>query len=259
MTDPYLEIMLKNGGLGIVAEASKDRFDVAAEKWIEDQLNLIDFESECAGNKLVTPAIKRAQKKTELQNELKKEEKGELLTKASTIIHTEGMGILGDAQYKKVIEAFQTMKEKLDALSLEGDLTKNYQTLLDVDDTTIEVLEKIAIFLFANARYADCLAVSTLLSTLVPGNANTIYRSAMAAQNDGDIALALELYALALEINPTLIGAHLFTAECHLSAGELSKAEASLTKAKTCIQENPPDPVWINLLNQLEKWFHENS
>jgi tetratricopeptide (TPR) repeat protein len=274
MADLYLEFMLKGGeghlsagsgngtdkgplytSMSISPHRNKDRFELAAEKQIESQLNLIDFEAECAGNKLVTPALKRAQKKAELQDAFKKEEKRDLLKRAVDIVNEEGKEILdkeGNKSFEKIEDTFDSIEEKLEELDLDGDLNQNFQSLLHIDGEILEALDRIAIHMFINLRYVDCIGLSTLLYTLVPENPLYFYRAGMAAQNNGDRTSALEAYASALVIDPHLIGAQLFTAECYLAAGERDKAEVHIEKSKAIVAEGSVDAAWIELLEQLD-------
>ena len=146
------------------------------------------------------------------------------------------------------------MNKKLHHIKFEDNLNQDFQTLLEVEDTTIEALDEIAIYLFATSRYLDCQAFYTLLSTLAPENGDYFYKAGLAAQNEGNIAQALKSYELALTKNPKLIGAYLFSAECHLSVGSLSEAKASLENSKVLLEENI-DPSWMNLLDNLEYWL----
>lgn len=246
MHDPSIEAKLKGKG------ENKGDTSPATEKWIESQLNQINFEEECGDNKLVTPAIKRAQKKSELLQEIKKEDKSDLLIKASEIVYSEGLSILGSQKYEQVINAFQSMQERMDKIDLEKEMDQNFRTLLEVQDQTLVSLDEIAIHMFANARYSDCIAVCALLSTLVPENPDYLLRAGMAAQNEGDRAFAIDAYQGALEIDPKLLGAYLFSVECYLEEGDKAKAKAFLQKYK----ENAVgevDPQWSELFSSLSQ------
>ncbi|MBA3237231.1 MAG: hypothetical protein H0T62_02630 [Parachlamydiaceae bacterium] len=223
---------MREGQSEISFKGNKARFERAIDKWIESQLNLIDFESEWAENKLVSPAIKRAQKKNELREDLKKNVRGDLLIRASEIVHIEGREILGNDQYEHVENTFEMMAGKFEELDLDGEITQNFKTLLNVDDRTIEGLEKIAINLFTANRFTDCIAISMLLYALVPEDLHYLFRAGIAAQNDGNKTLALEAYSLVLSIDPSAIGAHLFSGECYPCCKRTKRSGGLFEKGK---------------------------
>jgi tetratricopeptide (TPR) repeat protein len=260
MPDPHLEALLKGtfikvSRLQTPAFKNKDRFELAAEKWVEGQLTKIDFAAECYENKLLSPAMKRAQKRIELLQMIENEEKPDLLIQASNLVLSEGHAILGADRYEALIDAFKDMHAELQKLDLESNLERNPQSILKIQDDTLESLDEIAIDLFSNSRFVDCQAICTLLFTLVPENGYYFYRAAMAAQNDGNRIFALKAYDMALSRDPTLIGALLFAAECHLTEGMSQQAAAYLEKSSALIQTGHIDQPWVILNHQLKEWL----
>lgn len=259
MPDPFLEALMKGehrvGTAGILPPKSKDRFEIALDTHIKKFLSSINFEDECLNNRMVTPEIKRAQKKSELIRQFKLKDNSNLILRAKNVFIEEGKRILDESKYYETLIAFYALAERLAKLDLESNLSENFQTILEVQNETLESIDFVSQHLFETGSYKDSQALNTLLFTLVPENSLYWYRAGLAAHNCEDFNFAIEAYVKASTIDPTLIGAFLFAAECFIRQGLKQEALQSIEKAKAT--EESSNPSWLDLINKLEQWALE--
>jgi tetratricopeptide (TPR) repeat protein len=229
----------------------KDRFDLSIEKSINDYLDTIDFEAECAGNALISPQMKRAQMGENLRNSLQATEVEQQIETAFTVLVREGKEALDAGEFEAMMNELSQIGEKMNAMSLDPPPEVNFQTLLSISEATMRSILKVAISKFANQQLDSALALFVFLTVLNPGHPEYWFRSGMVAHQNNKLDIALRSYQAAAELDPQLIGAPLLMAECYLRQDKKEEAKAAYAQAKAIAATNEVSADWKELLDGL--------
>lgn len=267
MADAYLQALMRGEILTSKKiqlnqrEIETDRFVLAREKQINLYLDTLSFESEPGQNQLLSPQLKRAARKNELNEALKLPELSEHITSAIASLADEGKQYLDSAAYDSMIAHLSHAADILEELDLETPLAETFNKILDIDDDTTEAILKIASAKFAENQYSESLSLFVFLTVLQPLNPDLWYRTAIVAQQCGNYTLALSDYAIAANLNQELLGAHLFASECHLKLNQLKEAKIQYEEAKDVIESGkiPIDSEWNDLLSYIEKLVNSST
>lgn len=155
---------------------------------------------------------------------------------------------------------FETQEELQDALAAVGGVLEdideestkshNLQELCQISNPMMESIQKVATALYMEGKFAESLAVLIMLAQLAPEQPDHWFRMGLAAQDIKDYELALRGYRSALEINPEMIGACLFSYQCYQATGKEIEARKAWDRAQKLADKNPQDPMWLKLLEQ---------
>lgn len=262
MRDLFLEALIKGGGgmpkyretaVLLTNEESKDRFEIAIDADIENYLNTtLSDDADPLSKKLLSLEAKRARIKAEFKEAL---ELKELRAQISTALHIfidEGKKILSSTDYNLAIEEFASALSVLENMDLEGEISSDLKTLLNVSPKTLDALLALSSAKFTEENYSDSLALAVFLSILDSQNAINWYRAAIAAQQDGKIDFAIRAYEAAFYLDSTLIGAKVFACQCYLSLGRKEEAKATLDEAANIVKTSALGEPWPELLISLQ-------
>lgn len=248
MVDLYLQAMMQ----GLVTFKKKDKFDEAIEKDIIAYVDTLTFEVDPNGSQLLSPKMKRAKLIEELKEEIKMPELEEFLDAAFSFIKTDGARYLSGSKYEALSSEFHHALKILEDFNPSNEIPIKLQKLLEISNDGIDSLYEIATGAFAEGRNNECLAVFVLLTTLNQTNSEYWFRMGIAAQRCGNVDLALRAYPICVEIDPNLIGARLFSAECRLISGNIEGARNELSEANKIKADSEVDPIWLEFLTVLE-------
>ncbi|MGZ3633573.1 MAG: tetratricopeptide repeat protein [Parachlamydiaceae bacterium] len=254
MPDPYLEAMMSGRDVKskkqTVATEPQDRFTLAIEKNIDDYLDTVDFKQN--ENQLLSVQLQRQKLKEELHETLKMGELNQDIEKAIKILLNDGMQVLDKAEYENLIKELSQMSAKLNVLDLTSLPEENFKTFLNFSDQMMRSILKVAVSKFSLGEYENAFSVFMLLITLNPGNPEYWFRSGMAAHQNDQIDLALCSYQAAVELDPDLVGAFLFMAECYLRQGKQAEAKEAYQRAKAIETSNGIESDWKELLLSMD-------
>lgn len=239
--------------LKIIEENKFDRAIVSFAQQYADSFP----ESELAQDPLLSPQLKRARLKEELVDGVQMPELTEQLERAVQIIQNEGVKILSFDQYAHLIEAFSEARIRLEQLDLsKSSLKNNWGTLLQLNDgDTIASLYKMGLVKYEQEQFFDSLALFSLLTALNPEESENWYRMGIAAHNCDKLDLALNAYHTAWELNPDLIGARLFAAQCHVKLHENQAAKELCDEVQVLMAKKEPDALWSALLGNMQMFL----
>lgn len=243
--DLYLQAMM-TGQLN-----KKDQFEESIEQEVDQYITSLSIEHE--PNLLMTPSMRKAKIKAELKEELKMVELAELNSNAFLLLRTDSLPFLARVLHEEMLKEFDQAEQHMEKLDLSGEVPPILQSLLGFSDETMGAILAVAIGMYQAERYRDCLSLFTLLTTLVQDNFEYWFRLGIAAQKCEDLDLALKAYAIAICLNPDLMEARLFSAECYLAQGNRDDAAEEIQAAKATCENNDIDSVWLDLLASLEK------
>jgi len=249
MPDPYLEAMM----LGLVKfkEVKKDKFEEAIENDIIAYVDSLTFEEE-SGPQLLSLKMKKAKLVEELKESIKMPELENFFDTAFMFINSDGLRYLDSSKYETLSSEFSHASEILDQLDPTKEIPIKLQGMLEISDEMMNAIYEIAKGAYKEEKNQESLSLFVYLSVLDQTNLEYWYRVGIGAQKCGNIDLALKAYSVCIEIDSELVGARLFSAECHLINGDLESAEKEMTKAKNIIENSEVDSIWVDLLAAME-------
>lgn len=233
----------------------KNKFEIETEKQIEDYLQTLSLPE--GENSLLTPEMQRNKAREELREKAKLSEFSTLVDAAFNILTSEGPSYLEPSLYESMQDDFEKANWKLDEMDLNAPQEESFQKLLDLSDSTIESILKIAIAKFNENRYPDSLSLFALLAMLVPENRDYWYRSGIVAQASGNHELATRLFSASIALDPSFIGAWVFIAESYLKSNLLHEAEAAFAEAIKISETSPVDEAWKEVIAGLQTALKE--
>lgn len=229
----------------------KNKFDLAIENYIDQYIDSLNFEREIHDNPLTTPQAKKTQIRNELNYSLQMPDLENFLNEAFKELFTHHHNYLPPELCRKMEQEFLRIDEKMDKIDVNEVSEKNFQTLFKISHAVMDGILTVGIAKYQEEEYASCLAIFTLLTSLNPGNEDYWYRLGIAAQKCEDYPLALKAYENTLEISPDLLGAHVFSAECHFHLNQKESAQQSFIKAKEIAETQEIEEVWKVLMSKL--------
>lgn len=259
MADPYLEQMIK----GLTAENGKsknsqqlpvkDRFEIAIDHHIDEMLNSSSFENTAEQDNLLSPQSRRKKMEVELKESLNEiSEFNKQVEVAVKLLFTEGGRYLNALNYSIMVEELSRASEILKHLDLTAFYSDSLGRVLALSEETIDSIFKVAIIKFEEEEYPSSLALFIFLTVLQSNNFDFWYRSGIVAQKCGNFALAIQAYENAAALNPALVEAHLFAAECHCELNQWKEAESEYAQAKQANDTYSPEDKKIELFEYVK-------
>lgn len=148
---------------------------------------------------------------------------------------------------QRLLPTFKKMNEKLAKVDPDQNFSEELAQFFQLDEGLLDEIYEIGINKFKEEDYAVSLGCFVLLSSLDSLNEDYWYNEGIVAQKCGNYALALKAYSSALALDPNLIGALLFSAQCYLEKGLLEKASEALESAQNLENEG-----WETLISTLQ-------
>lgn len=226
--------------------------DVAANKLIDDQLATLDFEADKKEHPFDSPAVRKARMKEMLKSVTELPELSKQIELAFKILASSSR-YLEPEENKNMVDQFSTMDLFVQNIDLEKFSAENLQAFFKISDAVMGSVKKVAITKFIEQEYSSCIALFALLSTLNPNNSDYWFRLGIAEQKCENFELAAHAYSMALEMNPNLVEAWLFSVECYLNTNERQKAAVALAEAKRVAKSVDVDDEWISLISEAEQ------
>ncbi|MBA3603147.1 MAG: hypothetical protein H0W50_05800 [Parachlamydiaceae bacterium] len=243
MVDFNLQAMLHRDL--VVEKTSQDQqFDNEIDKFLEQNEDINFY-----NDPFNSPAIKITRLRAKIKDELELKPLSKYIESALKVLVHDGKILSSKDQYRELMEAFSHAQEFIN--KPREDLA-NYQTILQIKDTEMETITKVAIEEFNHGKFDDCMAIFILLTTLRPDIANYWYRAGISAQKSALLDLAVKFYNTALELEDGNMGPHLFLIDCYLSLKKFSEARSQFDKAKSLSETKEMDEASKALFLKLE-------
>jgi len=237
----------------------KDKFDIAIEKEINTYIDSLNLEAEFSQNLLVSPAMRRAKIMQEMKSGIDLSELGSHIVSALTILISQGKQYLDSDVFREMADELATIGEKIEEVDLSQVESNKFHALLGISDSSMASILKIAAAKYQEQDYVSALSIFALLSTLDSSSDDYWFRLGITAERNENYLLALRAYAAASELNPHFVGSHLFSIECHLRSDNVSKAKEEFQIAKQILDSEEVDPMWRELLPDIEKALKDLS
>lgn len=234
-------------------QATLSQFDLDLDKEIDKYIDSLELEEDPEHKSLKSPEARKESMRIELKEAVKLPELSKDLETAINILFSEGGVYLSKEAYQTLIDDFSNASSIMIHTKLEDSGTDTLQHLAKISDESMKSIVEIAIAKFTEERYNDCFTLFSLLTILNPAYAEYWFRFGLAAQKCEKYELASRAYAAALELDPQLIGARLFGAECLIRRGLFSEAKQEIEIAKQFVAQNKVDQLWIDLIPTIEE------
>lgn len=254
MVDLYLQALMK--GEVSAKKQTKDRYDLAIEKSLNEYVASLSADEEFMPNALITPAMKKARLKEQARMEFDESWLAPHIAFAFKILKDEAVShLLEPEKYEAFIEEFSTIESKLEHLDLDASSENNFQTLLNLSNVSMNILWDMAMARYLAEEYKKSLAFFALLAALGSDNQEYWLRVGVLAHKCEDYQLALHGYKNALSMNPDSLEARLLAIECYQQTDQHQAAESELHAAKHIIEEDETeiDSIWLDLFKSLEQ------
>lgn len=209
------------------------------------------IEEEKIKNKLLCESAVRKRLILEFTEACLAKELSAQITRAIKIINLDGPHYLDKTQWQSLQIEMMRAADRM-ATSEFDPRTTTFQELLGFSDNALESIEMIAAIKYEENALHECLALYAFLNTLNEDNSAYWLRLAIILQELGEIKQAIQTYEMAIEFDPTNIGAYLFSAECQIALGNKSEANTLLEKAKQLIEEQHAENAWFESLSELQ-------
>ncbi|HEV8052796.1 MAG TPA: hypothetical protein VGP47_09890 [Parachlamydiaceae bacterium] len=232
--------------------APKSKTDIELDSQIDayvDGLSLDDLSNQ---KSLISPEAKKVKMKLELKEAVKLPDLSLSLDSAMEILINEGSNYLSPEANQALLSAFSNAASILADMTLTDVSEINLQELSKFDDEGMNSIVTVAIAKYGEGKYADSESIFALLAILNPGYAEYWLRLGLAAQKNANLELASRAYTAAAEIDPDLIEARLFNAECLFACKEAEKALQEIDEAKKIAERIKVDQEWLDLLPIIE-------
>lgn len=259
MHDPYLhalfhgEIARKNKKITPQAQPEKNKFDQAIENHIDQYIDSLNLELKFHDNPLINPETKKAQLRDELKSSFVMPEFEKLLSEAFNVLLASHYNYLSPEQCRQMEQEFLEMNQEIEKIDLNEADENNFQTLFKISDGVMDGILTMGIVKYQEQEYPCALAIFTLLTCFNPENEDYWYRLGISAQKSEDYQLALKAYDTVLETSPELLGALIFSAECHLRLNQKESAQHYFIKAKEVASTQKLEEIWKVLLSKIEE------
>ncbi len=247
--DPSLESQIRKKPA--TKEIEKDRFEKAVDKNIQEILKLQSFDDPHGPTLLTSPEVKRKKAELQLLESVQNNSFNPLIITALGLLVTEGKQYLNNEDFEAMVQNLQQVMEKIDQLDLNLPLEKNLSGIIGISAETLKAALNIAIKKYQEKQYPGALALFSLLAVLDSNDDDYWFRTGICAQECKNFDLAIKAYNTAAIINPELVGARLFCAQCHLELNQKGEAEAEYNYAKIISEKTPLEGEWLDIYNYV--------
>lgn len=188
----------------------------------------------------------------EIEESLKLPKLTKQIETAAAILFSESAHYLSKEANEKLLSDLDTASTILSDIDPKKMAEVDLQTYAEISDGSMQAIADIGFAKFSHGSFSDCLALFSLLTLLDPGCAEYWLRLGISAYQCEDYEQASRAYIAAEELDPDLISAKLFAAECDIKLGEIERAKAELDAAKAIAKHTPQDRKWLDLLSEIE-------
>jgi tetratricopeptide (TPR) repeat protein len=230
--------------------APKTEAESELDRQIDAYVDALELDEDPSHNALQNVKARKEAMKMEIKEAAKLPALSQQAQTAITLLLSEGPAYLSHEANETLQSDFSNASANLASPSEKSE--ESLQTLAKISDATMTSIIEVAIAKFTEARFEDSLSLFSLLTILNPAYSEYWLRMGVAAQKCDKIDLASRAYAAAIELDPNLIGARLFAAECFVNRGLMNEAKEQVEAAKKIVENNKVDQMWLDLLPKIE-------
>jgi tetratricopeptide (TPR) repeat protein len=209
-------------------------------------------DEEFAYNQFESVSVKRQKLINELQEKTTLTRLSKQLECAVGLLLEEGFHYFDKNECFLLVSDLLRAHESLTQLNVTPPLPADIQEVLQISSMSLGLILKIALAKFHENQFPQSLSLFALLTTLAPSSSAYWFRLGIAAQRCEQRDLALRAYTVASTFDPTLVGAQIFSAECHLLDDHREKARENCTQARNIMKTTKVEEIWFPLLSEIE-------
>ncbi len=232
--------------------AKKDRFELALDECIKEEVDRLMLDEDPTKIKLVTPEIRRKQLEAEKRKELQFTEFEQSMITAVRIIRNEGQNLLTPAEYDIVKESLNHLNQQLQQLELNNLDNEKLKNALVTPQENLACILKIGIAKYSEKQLEDSLSIFAFLATIDSQNPDYWFRLGSVAEEMERYDLAIQAYSAVNDLAPEFADAHIFKAKCCIHNNKLALAAEELPKIKHILQSNHEEKKWEEYVNAIE-------
>lgn len=215
---------------------TKNRFEIEIDKEIEAHISSLSFDEDPNTIQLISKEMRHARIRAELREQARLPELSKHLDSAFKILNGDAQKYLFEEEAHALNKDLKEAENALDKIDLNSTST-NYKSFLDLKDSTIDSIFKIAVEKFNRLEYSESLSLFVLLATLIPENSDYWFRSGILASKCQNYELALRFYTAARSLDNTLIEPLVFSIECLIKQNMKEEAKHSISELENIIKD----------------------
>ncbi len=231
---------------------TKDRFQLAEEKLLDSIIEKESLLGDPSKNQLVPPSLRKDKLKKDLHDSLESLDLDLDLSPALKILKEEGASYLDSEIYKVMVDQLEDIPKYLEQMDLLQPPKENLYTNLHISESTLQAINSVGVSKYDEGKFDSSLSIFCLLSTLDHENEVWLYRLGISAAQMEKWDQALKAFTYSLYLNPSLIGARIFSAECYIRLGKAVEAKEEINEAKRLIELSSSDTIWLEVLTSIE-------
>lgn len=233
-------------------EDEKNQLEIEVDKEIDTYVDNFVFNETPEQKALQNLKLRRESLRQELKEGVKLSEFSEMVEKAIDILSDEQTNQLSKEGNEQLSAALSRASSNLATIkSIEiGNAT--LQSITEISQDTMSLIAQAALAKFAQQMFGDSEALFSFLSILNPEYSEYWLRLGISAQKNENLDLASRAYTAASALDPDNIGARLFGADCLMERHLLEESKIELEAAKNIADNNAIDPMWRELITEIE-------
>ncbi|MBA3602985.1 MAG: hypothetical protein H0W50_04950 [Parachlamydiaceae bacterium] len=260
MVDPLLFDLIH--GIGVAPNnprispahktVQKDRFDLALDEAIKEQVNSVIAKEGLFENKLLTVSLRSSKLEHEIRETASFTDVRNNVSLAVKILQEEGLQYFERVEYDALFESLNEINQHIDALNLKELNDEALQAALTISTSSGRYILKVGIDKYEQGLIEESLAIFFFLTIVNPIEPDYWFRLGLVAKKCENYSLALNSFATSSELAPEFIGAHIYTAYCHLKMHSKENVLAKLTEAKKIQETTQVEEKWRQHIGDIE-------
>lgn len=198
-----------------------------------------------------TPQMRKNSEEEDTQASIECPELISQLSISFNILCLESFKYLDKEVYESMVRQINSINQLIDTINFD-DPSKEFKEFLNMEKSTMDAIEKVAILKFNQEEYPACLSLYTLLLILASKNLEYSMYMGISAQSCEKFNLALKAYNIVKENFPEATDSRLFSVECYLQMNQYQEAESEFTQAKKMIQAKDLDHDRQKFIAEIE-------
>lgn len=234
------------------ADEAAEQRKLALEESIKEYVDMKMKEEDPMNNQLLPRAVRREKLFEEVRKTLDFSELEKNVTTALKIFKDEGQRYLSETEYAALLQEIKQMGFRLKSLDVKNLDEERLKSVYDFSPECLNSILKIGVAKFNEGLLPECQSVLTFLTTIKADEPEYEYRLGLVAQKSGQYDIAVRAYEAATNLDPQLIEAHIFAAQCYLNIQQRDNAIKELDKAKNILKSTKVEQDWQEQISNIE-------
>lgn len=256
MNDLYFqlhgEFNKKEDSASLQIAPKKDKFEITEDKLLDDFIDKFSLLETSQQNKLIPESIKREKLKEELKNSVKCLDFDISLGPAFETLLKSRLFYIEEDLYEQMLSQLSNISDYVDQIDFTQPVEESFYNLFHISKSTMQTIFEIGLAKYNEEEFDASLSIFYLLSILDRDNADYWYRLGVVSLEIEKLAQALQAFAFTIYLNPNLMGARIFSAQCYIKLKEIEDAKAELAEIKKNSAKISSEPIWRELIANIE-------